>query len=162
MKKLLYLHGLNSCLHEDRREALQNYEIEILAPPINYEETSDLLDVFVKKYNSIDFIVGSSAGGLLGFYLSGILQIPAILFNPALPFAKNYIDLPALPPREKFLQVVIGAQDEVVSSQESFKILNSDDLKNAPIEIHWRNQMQHKLPIEIFTEEINYFFNKIK
>ncbi|MCK0204485.1 YqiA/YcfP family alpha/beta fold hydrolase [Ornithobacterium rhinotracheale] len=161
MKTLLYLHGLNSCLHDDRREALQSYDVEILAPSIDYEGTPDLLNIFVEKYKSVDLIVGSSAGGLLGYYLSGILQIPAILFNPALPFAKNYIDLPKLAPREKFLQVVIGAQDKVVPPLESFKILNSDDLKNAPMEIHWRNRMEHSLPIDIFTEEIAYFFNKI-
>ncbi|MGQ1929283.1 hypothetical protein [Ornithobacterium rhinotracheale] len=42
MKTLLYLHGLNSCLHDDRREALQSYDVEILAPSIDYEGTSDL------------------------------------------------------------------------------------------------------------------------
>lgn len=88
MKTLLYLHGLNSCLHDDRREALQSYDVEILAPSIDYEGTPDLLNIFVEKYKSVDLIVGSSAGGLLGYYLSGILQIPAILFNPALPLPK--------------------------------------------------------------------------
>ena len=161
MKNILYLHGLNSTLHDDRREALEEYGFNIFAPQLDYENDPTVLDKLLTEYKNIDFIIGSSAGGLVGYYLSGLLHVPALVFNPALPFVKDSMNLPDLSVRENFLLAVIGAKDEIVNPYKSFEILNNEKNSEDFIEIHWRKQMQHSLPINIFKEEIKYFFDKV-
>ena len=84
----LYIHGLHSKVNLAKTAILENYFHRVTALNINYTEELDayhiLRDQCVKE--SVDFIIGSSFGGYLGFYLSRELQLPSILFNPALFF----------------------------------------------------------------------------
>lgn len=161
MKKVLYLHGLNSTLHQDRRNALESFELEIFAPQLDYEGNPNVLDELIETFN-VDCVVGSSAGGLGGYYFSGIKNIPALLFNPALPFRNYMRDIPILPPRESFLQVVIGARDIDVPANKTFDFLTQEFDKNVPMEIHWFNHMEHRIPIQIFEQELRFFIHKIQ
>lgn len=161
MTKILYLHGLNSTLHPDRKAVLSKFSTNIAAPDTDYEGNPNVLQEYVKKYADAEVIVGSSAGGLLGYYLSSLLDIPALLFNPALPFRESIPNLPKIRSRKQLLQVVIGAQDDVVNPQKSFAILQADTVFNSSLEIHWKNSMGHPLPIHIFEEECFCFFNKL-
>lgn len=160
MKKVLYLPGLNSRLYQDRRDVLQSFDLEVFAPHCDYENNPNLLQELLDGYD-VDMVVGSSAGGLGGYYFSGIKGIPALLFNPALPFRHYFNPIPTYPGRHKFLQIVIGAQDTVVPCMESFDFLRNEYDRNVPLEIHWINQMEHQLPIHIFRKELKYFLEQI-
>lgn len=160
MRKVLYLHGLNSMLHQDRREVLQSFGLEIFAPSCDYERNPHLLNDLIEEFHP-DAVIGSSAGGLAGFYFSGLKEIPALLFNPALPF-RNYIpQIPELPQRTKFLQIVIGARDTDVPSMHTFDFLRMEFDKTVPMEIHWINNMEHRIPLSIFQKEVAYFLQQI-
>ena len=160
MKKILYLHGLNSTLHEDRREVLQQYDIEIFAPDCDYERNPNLLQELLNTF-TVDVLIGSSAGGLGGYYFSGLKKIPALLFNPALPYRHYMPSIPDLPLRETYLQLVIGARDVDVPANKTFLFLQEEFDARVPLEIHWINQMAHRLPLEIFAQEVAFFFSKI-
>lgn len=159
--KILYLHGLDSFLQDDRREVLQNFG-DIYAPILNYLNTPNLFEKLLADYKTIDCVIGSSLGGLVAYYLAQKLQIPALLFNPALPFKnqlpfqtdfnKNYT---------QFMQVVIGIQDEVIDFQKSLSVLTADFSEKQNAEIHLLNTMKHSYPIEIFKTECDFFFKKI-
>lgn len=161
MRKLLYLHGLNSTLHTDRRQALEKYNVEIFAPQIDYENEPTALGRLLREYKDIDMIVGSSAGGLAGYYLSNLLDVPALLFNPALPFRDYLPQIPDFPHRSSLLQVVIGARDDVVNPQKSLEILQSEKKIQGTLEVHWISSMEHSLPIGIFEKEFASFFKEI-
>lgn len=160
MNKVLYLHGLNSSLHQDRREVLEKYGLEIFAPQVDYEGNPNALQELLDSYE-VDLVVGSSAGGLGGYYFSGVKQLPALLFNPALPFRHYMKYIPDLPRRTKFLQIVLGARDEDVPPQKSFDFLTREFDKEVPMEIHWQNRLEHRIPIDVFEQELIYFLNKI-
>ena len=160
MKKILYLHGLNSTLHQDRREVLEKLNVQIFAPQLDYEKNPNVLDELISEFN-VEAVIGSSAGGLAAYYFSGLKRIPALLFNPALPFRHYIQQIPDLPSRDKFLQVVLGARDTDVPAHKTFEFLTEEFDKNVPLEIHWINQMEHRLPIYIFENEVNYFWNMI-
>lgn len=161
MQKVLYLHGLNSQLHSDRREVMQSFDLEIHAPILDYEGNPNVLNELINTYE-VDLCIGSSAGGLGAYYFSGIKNIPALLFNPALPFRNYMREIPKLPIREKFLQVVIGARDVDVPAFKTFDFLTREFDQNVPMEIHWFNQMQHRIPIDIFEQEVRFFIHKIR
>lgn len=159
-KKVLYLHGLNSKLYDDRREVMQKFDLEIFAPQIDYEGNPNALTELLEEYE-VDMVIGSSAGGLGGYYFSGLKQIPALLFNPALPFRHYMPNIPQMPPREAFLQVVIGAKDTEVSPTETFNFLTKNESPTTPLEIHWINTLAHRFSIDIFEKELKCFLENV-
>ena len=81
--KILYLHGLDSYLQDDRRAVLTPYG-EIFAPTIDYRNAPNLFAELQKEYAEVDVLIGSSLGGLIVYYLAQKLGKPCLLFNPAL------------------------------------------------------------------------------
>lgn len=160
--KILYLHGLNSHLQDDRRAVLEPFG-EITSPTFDYLEEKELFQKLYSDYQYVDVIIGSSLGGLLAYYLAQILEKPCLLFNPALPFReklpfshsfnKNY---------EKYMRIVIGLQDEVIPPYDSLKCISEDITPKQNTEIHLINKMKHSYDISIFSQECLFFFSKIK
>lgn len=160
--KILYLHGLDSHLQTDRRSVLEQYG-SVEAPTFDYLNTPNLFSMLSSEYQYIDAIIGSSAGGLIAYYLAQKLQKSCLIFNPALPFRQqmpfsvnfdeNY---------NQFMVIVLGVQDEVISCWENLRILKEDFSSRQNIDIHLINLMKHSYPIEIFKQECDFFFQKIK
>ena len=67
--KILYLHGLDSFLQEDRREVLLEYA-QIEAPVLDYLNAPNLFQQLINEYKDVNAIIGSSAGGLIAYYLA--------------------------------------------------------------------------------------------
>ena len=86
MKKVLYLHGLESKQGGPKVEFLAN-EFCVHAPAMDYTDPD--LSNKVAIYNAgsnfqPDLIIGSSMGGYVADILAEKYGVPAILFNPAL------------------------------------------------------------------------------
>ena len=116
--KILYLHGLDSHLQDDRREILQQYG-EVYAPKIDYRATPNLFHLLQEEYSDIQSIIGSSAGGLVAYYLAQSLRKPCLLFNPALIFRTempNYVEFNVS--YIEYMRIVIGLQDEIINRAE--------------------------------------------
>lgn len=162
MMKILYLHGMDSHLQDDRRAVLEPYA-EVYAPLLDYRNSPDLFSFLQSQYADIHAIIGSSAGGLVGYYLAQQMKKPCLLFNPALPFQnelsfetsfnKNY---------DCYMRIVIGLQDEIISPWQSLSIIKEDFSKSQNAEIQLINQMKHSYPIEIFSKEVAIFFKNIE
>lgn len=161
MLKILYLHGLNSKLHADRQKVLEQYSTQIAAPRLDYENDLEILNKFLGQNIKYDVIIGSSAGGLLGFFLANQWQIPALLFNPALSFAQHIPNLPDTQNQTALMQICIGWQDEVVLAQESFNFILEKFSKPSKIHINIRKDMAHPLSIDWFKQEVASFFIKL-
>lgn len=159
--KILYLHGLDSFLQDDRREVLQQYAT-VFAPVLDYKNTPNLFQTLQEEYHDVDAIVGSSAGGLVTYYLAQALQKPCLLFNPALAFRS---EMPIVTnfnrSYSQYMQIVIGLQDEVILPWQSLELLRDDISENQNVEIHLINKMEHSYPIEIFRKETKFFIKMI-
>jgi predicted esterase YcpF (UPF0227 family) len=84
----LYIHGLDSSPLKEKLDILKGAGMNVFALHIDYrnqKNSYDLLENFAKK-NEINFIVGSSLGGYIGFWLAEQLGIPCLLLNPALAY----------------------------------------------------------------------------
>lgn len=159
--KILYLHGLNSKLHLDRREVLEIYTSEIHAPSLDYQNDHSILSNFLLSNDKYDIIIGSSAGGLLGFYLANQLQIPSLLFNPAIPFRNQIHNLPNLNKQTTLMQVCLGWQDTIVNPKETLDFFEKEIFDSSEIHINIRKSMAHPLPIDWFSQEVKTFFSKL-
>ncbi len=159
--KILYLHGLDSFLQDDRRQVLQRYG-EVFAPVLDYKNTPNLFQTLQKEYTDVEAIIGSSAGGLATYYLAQTMRKPCLLFNPALNFRDEMpiptdFDLSYF----EYMRIVIGLQDEVIDVWQSIEIVKKDISERQNVDIHSINKMKHSYPIEIFQHEVEIFFKKL-
>ena len=156
--KILYLHGLDSYLQDDRRAVLTPYG-EIFAPTIDYRNAPNLFAELQKEYAEVDVLIGSSLGGLIVYYLAQKLGKPCLLFNPALTY-RHEVPFNTQPNSNyrAYMQIVIGLQDDVITPWESLSVLREDMSPQQNIEIHLLNTMAHTYPIEIFEKEVKEFF----
>lgn len=160
--KILYLHGLDSTLQEDRCTVLSAYG-QICAPELDYRNSPNLLSVLSEEYADVTVIIGSSAGGLVGYYLAQALLKPCLLFNPAMTYQDQVpTKVEPNPHYAAYMQVVIGLQDSVINPWESLEALKNNLQLRQPAEIHLINTMAHSYPIGIFEQEVRKFFEKIK
>ena len=160
---ILFLHGLESKLSQPKRELLEQYGT-VIAPDLEYKTNSDIINMLHTQFQNknIDAIIGSSMGGFTGFYLSKLLRVPALLFNPALPSRNAYQAIPETEAQHNhLLQFVIGNQDDIVDPQQNLEFIIKYVARNADLKIHIINSMQHRIPIEILGNEAKSFFGAL-
>ncbi len=115
---ILFLHGLESPLTIDKKNILEKYG-NVFAPDLNYKSNPNMIQFLYDEYQnqSIDVIIGSSMGGFAGFYLSKLLKLPALLFNPALPYHATEQNIPNTEiVHQNLIQFVLGLQDEPIKA----------------------------------------------
>ena len=160
---ILYIYGLDSKLSPEKRAVLENYG-EVFIPNIDYYNDSQAIEsIFSQMKNSnIDCVIGSSMGGFAGFYISTILGVPALLFNPALEERSVEQQVPDLQilrrTRKKFL---LGAIDEVINPQDTLRFISRYINEHTDFHLHVMPGLTHNIPINIFEEEVKNFFSEI-
>lgn len=160
MKNILYLQGLESQLSAEKRQVLEQFG-EVIAPDINYRESRHAITDLSQQYNAgIDCIIGSSMGGFAGFYLAMLLDVPALLFNPALA----YRSVEQIVPNQNFeikktISIVVGALDTVVPAPDT-KAFIKMYYDNPLISISECVDLEHQIPLHVFEKEVTRFFNR--
>ena len=116
--KIAYLHGLESSIDNSSVKIIwlnDNFG-HVYTPSVNYHNTNSFTNILtqIKKHKS-DFIVGSSMGGYFAYLIGATLEIPTILFNPAV-IGRSFdpiIDDSNL--KETSHNVFLGKTDEVIN-----------------------------------------------
>jgi esterase/lipase len=156
MKKILYLHGLDGSLSQEKKEVLEQH-FEIAAPQLNYRNTSDMFEklngLFVSA--NCDAVIGNSMGGCFACYLSMYHSVPALCFNPALGYCPVDIRLPELKCNDNPVVFVIGGEDDIVPAVENFTWIRQHI--NSNFVLKWYNKMGHRVDITTFAVEIKAF-----
>lgn len=164
MVKILYLHGLDSFLNDEKRIILEKHG-KVLAPNINYRENSNIYSLFLEKIQkeNIDVIIGSSMGGLVGYYLSHNANKASLLFNPALPYQSvlQIVDKKNTNPSSALKYIVLGKKDTIVKYSDNLDFLNKNIHQDDNVEIKIINKLEHRIPSDIFENEVFNFFKSI-
>lgn len=119
--KIAYLHGLESSIDSSSLKIiwLNNNFSHIYTPSINYHDTNSFTNIFTQiKKQSPDYIVGSSMGGYFAYLIGASLEIPTILFNPAV-IGRSFepvVDDSNL--KETSHSVFLGKTDEVINGAQ--------------------------------------------
>ncbi|MFN4149934.1 MAG: YqiA/YcfP family alpha/beta fold hydrolase [Candidatus Sericytochromatia bacterium] len=165
MFKILYLHGLDSFLNDEKRNVLEKYG-EVLAPNIDYRSNSNIYDLFLEeiKKENIDVIIGSSMGGLIAYYLSHNTQKPSLLFNPALPYQSvlQIVDKGNIDTSSELKYIILGKKDIIVKYSDNIDFLNKNIHDSDNVEIKIINKLEHRIPTDIFEKEVFNFFKELK
>ncbi len=157
MERVLYLHGLYSQPNPEKQAALEALGLEVHWPPIDYAQP----DIFTELHELAlnyrpHYLVGSSMGGYVGYYLAKMLDVPALLFNPAFHFAGEVqppavVEGPHTPP----VTMVIGAHDDVVHPPRTFAFLVDHP---GNYEIWLDHTLGHQIPLAQFALHTGRYF----
>jgi len=161
--KILYLHGLDGNLGDEKRVILQKFGT-VLSPAIDYRTEYNSIEILVEQFKNdkIDVVVGSSMGGFVGYYVSNAYKRPALLFNPALSSRSVRQKVPTYGhPFLGFKQIVIGSRDEVVNAKDTLDFLSKNQQIHTNYHIHIREELEHRVPVDIFQEEVDLFFKNL-
>jgi len=160
---ILYLHGLDSKLSPEKREILEKYG-KVFAPDLDYYQNTNAIRTILEMYSNVDIntVIGSSMGGFAAYHVSNAIFRPALLFNPAL----RTRSVPQEIPKDNYnynnlKHFVIGQKDDVVSPADTLSFLSENF--NPVTEIHLRlvPRLGHRIPVELFEEEVESFFGKL-
>ena len=151
---ILYIHGLNSVPHIERLEVLKSKGHQVFALHLDYENEPKTFEI-LKNYaldNKIEFIVGSSAGGYIGYWLGQELTIPQLLFNPAVGLRTIEQDTGYQIKENNTLQswVIIGKKDERVLPESSLNFFES----KSNIRVIIAQWLAHEIDLQTFVESV--------
>jgi|TARA_R100000084_G_scaffold90275_1_gene44262 hypothetical protein len=154
MKKIIYLHGLESFQGGAKVEWMANHNL-VFAPEMNYKDP-ELFQRILEQAKQLkpDLIVGSSMGGYFGWLLATHLNVPVLLFNPALHSRsikiENATEGRYLPKGD----VVLGAKDDTINPKvttDMIHYLEKIEGKEGNIQIHTEPEMEHRTPLKVFA-----------
>lgn len=160
---ILYIHGLNGSLIPEKREILERYA-NVEAPSIDYENNPDSIIWLYNQYKDvkIDVVMGSSMGGFAGYYLSKLLQLPALVFNPALAERSVVQNVPDTPETNNGrIHIVICSKDPVVNPKATLHFLGELLLQEQSYKISIRHDLEHRIPLDVFEVEVVKFMSDL-
>lgn len=166
VKKLntLYIHGLDSSPSPEKLQIMEDRGLETYTLHLNYREEDDIY-VALKRYavsKQIEFVIGSSMGGFLAYWLAEELGIPCLLFNPALniKILKNKFPLiESLYCPARF--VVLGAKDDVINPEENINYLRNKNRENLVQKIITCEWLGHQVDHQTFDEMLGWSLENI-
>jgi len=165
--RLLYIHGLKSRPKKEKTNILEEYADFVFAPKINYFGDAPVFSWLLAECQAqnINALVGSSAGGLMGFWLNKYLGLKALLFNPALQFPSFEADVIEPSPQEVqpnyFNYILIGKQDQTVLPESTIAFLEQkENPKTYQLEI--LPQLGHQIDLDTFRYGVENWMRFVK
>lgn len=163
--KAIYIHGLHSNPNPDKIKILEEAGLGIIAPFIDYDKEQASVYKRVKAIAveaQVDLVIGSSMGGFISYWLAKELQLPALLYNPALYFESLQKFIPQLnhtktPP----LYFCLGEKDQTVNPIEVKVYLSNQNSNLKNIKIINASWLAHGIDLTTFTSMTAWFLAEI-
>jgi uncharacterized protein len=156
----IYLHGYQGFVTDEKKEFLEEFG-NVYAPFTDYETQTDIIFKLYEQFKNetIDFVSGTSLGAILGFHLAKLLNVPCLLFNPAviaMDQIKGFI------PTEAFevdyhqnSLLIVGLKDEIIDPLKQLDFFKEFDF----FTIIKEDELEHSIPLDIFVKSFNEFKN---
>jgi hypothetical protein len=148
--KVSYLHGLESPNHGPKVDWL-NENFKVYAPRIDYNNDG-VFDKVLKGCKGSDLIIGSSMGGYFAYLIGMHLNIPTVIFNPAVVGRK--FDPAIIEPKGGGTKniVILGDNDKVINGSDIKKYFKSEGNGVFKYESY---KGGHRVPENVFIESIS-------
>ena len=148
MKKILYLHGLESEQGGTKVSFLATKGM-VYAPEMNYESLN--LHEFILTLGVPDLIIGSSMGGYVADVIGSRLGVDVLLFNPALHNREIAINHEYYNNPYK-RTIVLGTEDNVINPEITKKLWPVHYNEAIFDEVEG---MGHRTPLDVFINMYN-------
>ena len=150
MKKIVYLHGLESEAGGPKVSFLAENGT-VYAPKIDYK-TLDLNE-FILSLGMPDLIIGSSMGGYVADIIGSQLGVDVLLFNPALHSRSIDTNYGVNYGTETYKRtIILGTKDDIIDPEET-KMLWPVGYNKAKFEEI--EGMGHRTPLDVFINMYN-------
>ncbi len=164
--KVLYVHGLHSNPNPEKVKILEDAKLEVIAPFIDYDKEKGAVYNRVKAIaieEQVDLVIGSSMGGFIAYWLAKDLNLPALLYNPALYFESVQQFIPKInnnnaPP----LYFCLGEKDETVNPTEVKAYLDLQYPSSENFKIINASWLSHGIDLKTFASMTNWFLAETK
>ena len=146
MKRIFFIHGLESNNKSSKVVWMQSNGFDVLAPSMDYTTNDLLFSQTLKQVLEFQphLIVGSSMGGYFASHIGTHYSTTLLLLNPAL-ISRSFEPIIVMDGTEKSkIWALLGEQDDLISPIENFKILQN---MGATIRM---GKHGHRTPIEAF------------
>jgi len=158
MKKIMYLHGLESSNVCDKVDFLKENAV-VLAPSIDYRKSNIEIEfLHMVEMFQPDLIIGSSMGGHVALMLGNYYDIEVIAFNPAIHSRSIEPRLDILEAREPNFNfqpvVILGLEDDVINPLITKEILDDAVFYSDIEEV---GNMGHRVPFDVFVDIYNKY-----
>ncbi len=160
--KFAYLHGYQGFVTDEKREYLETLG-DCFAPTIDYDNAPTLVQDLIAQFTKepIEFIAGTSLGGMLSYYLGLVLNVPVLMFNPAViaierlkPFLTEQL-LQAVPNQKNV--IFTGLKDDVIEPKFQIEFVDALKSKKANIEQIFDADMTHLITLQEFEKAFDTF-----
>ena len=150
MKKIVYLHGLESEVGGPKVSFLAE-KGTVYAPKMDYK-TLDLNE-FILSLGMPDLIIGSSMGGYVADIIGSQLGVDVLLFNPALHSRSIDANYGVNYGTETYKRtIILGTKDDIIDPEET-KMLWPVGYNKAKFEEI--EGMGHRTPLDVFINMYN-------
>jgi len=150
MKKIVYLHGLESKQGGEKVSFLAGVGT-VNAPAMDYESLD--LKEFILTLGMPDLIIGSSMGGYVADIIGSQLGVDVLLFNPALHGRRSVYQFNENYGSQRYKRtIVLGTEDDVINPETTKKLW----AVHSNIAIHDEVEgMGHRTPLDVFINMYN-------
>ena len=150
MKKIVYLHGLESEPGGTKVSFLAEKGM-VYAPAMDYE-TLDLRE-FIYTLGMPDLIIGSSMGGYVADIIGSQLGVDVLLFNPALHNRTTIREFNEDYGNESYKRtIILGTEDNIINPEITKKLWSV----KGNVAIHDEVEgMGHRTPLDVFINMYN-------
>lgn len=152
--KIAYLHGLESDNKGPKNDWLREIADDVYDPLIDYTEPG----IYKKIIDEVtdfdpDIILGSSMGGYFAYHIARTNFIPALLFNPAIPYRSFQPDMKGQRhvlsnPR---IHIVFGRKDDLIKPADTIQTLKSTRFTSD------MGSHGHRTPTKVFKDSVEKF-----
>ena len=149
MKKIVYLHGLESEAGGPKVSFLAEKGM-VYAPSMNYKTLN--LDEFIETLGMPSLIIGSSMGGYVADIIGSQLGVDVLLFNPALHSRKGKGFNEDYGSQKYKRTIVLGTEDDVIDPETTKKLWSVYGNHAHHDEVEG---MGHRTPLDVFINMYN-------
>lgn len=160
--KFAYLHGYQGFVTDEKREYLNSLG-QCYAPAIDYDNAPTLIQDLVEQFTKepIEFIAGTSLGGMISYYLGLVLNVPVLMFNPAViaverlkPFLSEQL-LNRIPNQRNL--IFTGLKDDVIEPKFQIDFVENLQKQNGNIKQIFDAEMTHLITLKEFEKAFEMF-----
>ena len=153
--KVVFFHGLESEGPGGKAAYIEYIGNNVFADKMNYRDPRFLERIWkeVEEFGP-DYVVGSSMGGWFGLHMAVHLNVPCMLFNPAVVNRTVEITLPPLGDARPEVDLLLGKTDDVVIGHDVVNWMNN---REFPICVTWAD-CGHRVPPEVYGPWLDEVF----
>lgn len=159
--KIAYLHGLDSNTQNPKNDWLRTLAT-VYDPEIDYRATGIYQRIFNElKAFQPDVILGSSMGGFFAYHMARSLNLPMLLFNPALSYRSFTPDMQGwtFAVDQPYMQLAFGENDDLLPWKDTLNWLREQPYSNYGFSV---GDHGHQTPLGFFQQEVNTIVQQLQ